>query len=180
MELQYAPECMIDLETTGTKPGSKILSLGATIFEPFTGVELAAFYATISQESCAAVGLVDDPDTMAWWAKQDNQARMEAFKGEHELHLTLTTFSAWFVLNNPRRSWAQGQDFDFPMLSAAYAACGLVVPWKFWDARDTRTAYEVLKFDALAVTREGTFHNALDDCRHQVICLTKAQRGEAP
>lgn len=177
----YPPHCMADCETTGTDPGCKVLSIGAVMFEPFTGVELSAFYATISVESSASVGLVDDPDTMEnFWGKQSNEARVEAFSGRYDLFATLNTFSDWFNQFDPYRIWAQGQDFDFPIIKAAYQACGLTPPWKFWIARDTRTAYETLQFDAAAVSRVGIFHQALDDARHQVVCLTKAQRGEQP
>jgi hypothetical protein len=77
--------------------------------------------------------------------------------------------------------WAQGANFDFPILEALYDRFEVPVPWKFWVARDTRSVYheaEVLAgwdrkaFDA---TREGTHHDALDDCRHQIAALTSAR-----
>jgi hypothetical protein len=63
---------------------------------------------------------------------------------------------------------------DVPILEAAFKACGLVVPWKFWDVRDTRTLYDVT---GVNVDRsQGTHHNALDDARAQAEAAAIAFR----
>jgi len=55
----------------------------------------------------------------------------------------LREFSAWFLdKNGYRKIWANGIDFDIPILAAAYTACNLEKPWKFYNARDVRTALD--------------------------------------
>ena len=49
-------------------------------------------------------------------------------------------------------------------------ALDVEAPWKYWDVRDTRTIYELARFDLRSLKRSnGVHHNALDDAKHQVI-----------
>lgn len=70
--------------------------------------------------------------------------------------------------------WSQGANFDEVLLSCAMRAVKVVPPWKFSDARDTRTAYDIAGFNSYAVKRAGTYHNALDDAKHQARCVQGA------
>jgi hypothetical protein len=73
-------ELMIDIETTGQKPGCKVLSLGAYGFDK-DGFP-TEFYKRFSIAKQDAEYLDDDQDTMAWWFKQGQDAMQEAFSGE--------------------------------------------------------------------------------------------------
>lgn len=157
-------DVMIDTETLGTTPGSAILSIGAVMFGPAgLGEE---FYAPISLVSCIEAGLTIDPGTVAWWMKQSDAARAAAFRDDAEsLQAVLEQFTCWLNLVDAERPWAHGANFDPPLLEAAYRACGMTPPWKFWNARDTRTLYDLA---GVRVDRaRGTHHNALDDARVQ-------------
>lgn len=169
-------DVMIDTETLGTAPGSAILSIGAVMFGPAgLGEE---FYAPISLASCTAAGLTIDPGTVAWWMKQSEAARAAAFRDDAEpLAAVLEQFTCWLNLVDAERPWAQGANFDPPLLEAAYRACGMTPPWKYWDVRDTRTLYDLA---GVRVDRaRGTHHNALDDARAQaeaaVVALQRLQ-----
>lgn len=169
-------DVMIDTETLGTTPGSAILSIGAVMFGPAgLGEE---FYAPISLASCTAAGLTIDPSTVAWWMKQSDAARAAAFRDDAEpLPAVLEQFTDWFNLVEAERPWAQGATFDPPLLEAAYRACGMTPPWKFWNVRDTRTLYDLA--DVKVDRARGTHHNALDDARAQaeaaVVALQRLQ-----
>jgi hypothetical protein len=45
-------------------------------------------------------------------------------------------------------------------------------PWAFYEDRDVRTIAELgrrlFDYEYRKVTFEGTVHNALDDCKHQI------------
>ena len=69
-------ELMIDIETTGQKPGCKVLSLGAYGFDK-DGFP-TEFYKRFSIAKQDAEDLDDDHDTMAWWFKQGQDARIQA------------------------------------------------------------------------------------------------------
>lgn len=169
-------DVMVDTETAGTTPGSAILSIGAVMFGPAgLGEE---FYAPISLASCTAVGLTIDPSTITWWMKQSDAARAAAFRDDAEpLPAVLEQFTVWFNLVEAERPWAQGANFDPPLLEAAYRACGMTPPWKYWAVRDTRTLYELA--DVKVDRARGTHHHALDDARAQaeaaVVALQRLQ-----
>ena len=59
-------------------------------------------------------------------------------------------------------------------LEAAARAVGKEAPWKFWDARDTRTVYGLAGFDPRSVPKSGVAHHALDDALYQVTCVQRA------
>ena len=42
--------------------------------------------------------------------------------------------------------------------------------------RDVRTAVDLLGINPKEFTRDGTYHNALDDCLHQIKYLTSGTK----
>lgn len=166
-------DAMIDIETLGKKPGAAVLSIGAVMFGA-TGLG-EAFYSPVLLQSCVAVGLKIDPETVAWWMKQSDEARDAAFRADAPaLPVVLLRFTEWFVAQQARYPWCHGATFDVPILDAAYEACGLPAPWKFYDVRDTRTLYDLV---GVKVDRSnGTHHNALDDARAQAEAAAAAFR----
>lgn len=166
-------DVMIDIETLGTAPGSAILSIGAVVFGP-EGLG-DTFYAPILLQSCVAVGLTIDPNTIAWWMQQSDEARAAAFKSDADaLSDVLEQFTCWFGLVGAERPWCHGATFDVPLLEVAYKACGLQAPWRFYNVRDTRTLYDL---SGVKVDRaQGTQHNALDDAIAQAEAAAKAMR----
>ena len=165
---------MLDLETLGTKPGCVILSIGAVMFDPKTGTLGEEFYTPVSSDDCVAQGLTIDPQTVAWWDKQTDEARMvltSSFdKHAPTLAEALTAFNQWLqthgVEKQHRLVWGNGASFDVPILDAAYEATSLVPPYEFWGSCCFRTMKNIYR-DVVAPPREGTHHNALADARHQ-------------
>lgn len=175
---------MIDLETLSTSPNAVILTLGAVKFNRTpvnsnsgapTLDSLNSFYRRIEIESCIAKGLVVSPDTEEWWRSQNSEARHEAMEHKDRIPLVqaLKEFSTWFL--GSKNVWSHGATFDCVILEHAYRACGLDVPWMFWDARDTRTLYDVsgvvLKDFAVKVQ-----HHALYDAYRQVLAALESLR----
>lgn len=165
---------MIDLETWGTAPGSAIRSIGAVVFDPFTRELGDEFYANISRESCVAAGLVVNPETEAWWAGQSKQAQDSLMVDQATLEDTMRDFVFWWRSVRGVFPWSQGANFDQPILEAALRAVGRSAPWKFWDSRCTRTAYDMGRFNPRSIKRIGTHHNALDDAKHQARCVQES------
>ena len=172
---------MLDLETLGTEPGCVVLSIGAVVFDPQTKDVGREFYVNICPDDSTDHGLKTDPRTVEWWSQQSQEAQ-DALKTDRRiLNEALDEFTAWlhhesgFSCEQPR-IWCQGATFDAPILEAAYKALGQWAPWKFWNVRDTRTVYDLADFDHNSIEREGTYHNALDDAKHQVLCVQRALR----
>lgn len=157
---------MIDLETLGLKPGRIILALGAACFgtdEPFR------FYAQISQTSCAHLGLTADPNTLAWWSNQTEEAQREALYGTQDITAVLQEFAEFLAeIEDDKyevRVWGNAASFDLKILEAAYIACGIPVPWKYYNEMCFRT----LKNLNIVPEPEfiGVKHYALADADHQ-------------
>lgn len=166
---------MIDIETLGTTPGSLILSIGAVAFDQ-RGVHHDKFaHWAIDPASCTAAGLTIDPATVAWWMRQSDAARAAAFsEGATHLSDVLQTLASWFLSHDCEQVWCHGATFDVPLLDAAYRAAALKAPWAFWNARCTRTLYELA---GVSPDRsKGTHHNALDDAINQAEAAVLAHR----
>lgn len=165
---------MLDLETFGTKPGSIISSIGACVFDPFGSGSGKTFYANIDIGSCLLAGLTIDPNTALWWSKQTKEAQDSLLINPQPLATVAQLFRDFWFENKCVEVWAQGSNFDPGLWEEASARVGIRAPWQFYNTRDTRTVYKTFKFDAKSVTRNGTYHNALDDAIHQVKCVQMA------
>ncbi|MEO2037995.1 MAG: 3'-5' exonuclease [Martelella sp.] len=166
---------MVDLETMGTAPGSAIVSIGAVSFDPEKGSIGEEFFRVVNLRSCERAGLTIDPDTVLWWLKQSEAARQQFDQqGAEDLPQVLGWLASWWRRQNGRFIWGHGANFDEPLLAWAFRATHVVAPWKYWDARCTRTIF--------ALTGErpdrsrGVHHNALDDARAQAKAVIRAYR----
>lgn len=166
---------MLDLETLGTRPGSVILSIGAAFFD-LDGRIGETFYRNISTKSCIERGLTVDERTQEWWRQQSDAARQSVLVDRRMLDDVVTDFASFFRSGGGVYVWAQGAAFDPPLWEAASLACGRPAPWKYFNHRDTRTAYALFGFDPRSLPREGVHHNALDDVLHQITCVAAAIR----
>lgn len=166
---------MCDLETLGTRPGSIIISIGATKFDE-NGPYGEPFYMRIDMQSCVDAGMLIDVDTIKWWMKQSDEARAEFQKESVELGYALANFGMWCDNEDAKdrdncncaniELWGNGANFDNSLLKAAYDKIGMEAPWEFWNDRCYRTLkamYPNIKLPK----REGTHHNALDDAISQ-------------
>lgn len=162
---------MIDIETTGTKPGCKVLSIGAFGFNQ-DGNQVE-FYARINHTKMEKLGLFDEPSTIDWWNRQDENTKAEAFGGTENPALVAAGFKTFFYQNFDSASkilkfsvWSCGIDFDFPILQEFFRILGMSLPWKFWQQNDYRTIRNQFNIKA----HEGNVekHNAIEDAKAQM------------
>lgn len=166
-------DVMIDLETLGTRPGSTILSIGAVEFSAEGTSTLGPeFYSVISRLSCEVAGLHEDPETLAWWAKQSTDAQYVLIEASDPpakpLYKVLWLFDRYLAQfkYDEVRVWGNGAAFDLPILAEAYHAVNMASSWKFYNERCHRTLKEL--YPEVTIDRVGgTHHNALDDARAQ-------------
>jgi DNA polymerase III alpha subunit (gram-positive type) len=174
-------EVMIDIETLATSPNSVILCIGALKFdrknlETPTLDKFDSFYQHIATDSCLAVGMEIDKNTLAWWEKQQKEIRDDAFgvdKERRDLKTVLTNFKEW--IGQSKVVWSHGATFDCVILQEAYKRVGLECPWKFWDVRDTRTLYDLGGITNADLPTEFK-HNAVHDCYRQIVGVHKSIR----
>ena len=185
-ELTVKPRCQVafDLETLGTSPDSKILSVGAVAVCAETG-RTVRFYSPCSIDS--QPGRATSPSTLKWWEGRTPEARtvLDAAKADNcaTLQETLETLTAWLGKLGETHdvyAWGNGSDFDVAMLNHAYQQFSGFVPWNFRHARDMRTLYDItlrLGMDIKSSTlRTGTHHNALDDAQFQSNVIMESLR----
>ena len=165
-------ELMIDIETTGTEPGCKVLSLGAFGFNK--AGEQVEFYRRFDHSKQGEVGLIDEENTIAWWSHPDRlAARAEAFNGKDDPAESLGEFKFWFYKNfstgysDQFKVWCNGLDFDFPILKEFLRRFGHSFPWPFHTQNDYHTVKNL--FPDIKV-HEGNVakHTALEDAKAQM------------
>lgn len=168
---------MVDLETMGKKPNAPIVSIGAVLFDPETGILGETFYAVVSLESAVSWGAEIDPSTVIWWLKQSSEARSaiandDVIKLDDAL-LMFTDFIEENVTGGRKKAqvWGNGATFDNTILRSSFDLACLDCPWDYWNDRDVRTMVELGKavgFDPkTSIPFEGDRHNALADAKHQ-------------
>lgn len=170
-------DVMLDLETWGTRPGCAIRSIGAVVFDPRSDRIGDEFYANVDTKSCKRLKLQLEPGTVAWWEDQSAEAKA-AFSQSPQLDIAdaISRFDKWFQSNRGLRVWCQGPNFDDVIIGAVYHALDANPPWRFFNSRCTRTVYDMARFDPRSIRRDGTYHNALDDAKHQARCVQAAMR----
>ena len=165
---------MLDLETMAVGPNAAVVQIGAIAFNLETGVRGPdVFLIDVDTQSCVELGGEIHPSTLHFWEK------LEGFKPHstpQPIMNALMALQRWFE-DRPdvKRVWSQGPSFDVAIMEGYFLKTGLMVPWRYSDARDTRTVYDLangLGWQKPAGT-EST-HNALGDCDRQIICLLSA------
>ena len=175
---------MIDLETAGTNSGSYLLSIGAQGFDDAT-CRLTDQY--FYQEIYLPPSLMYNrervnQDTIKWWEHTGPDfLRRCRLRGPHNVSLktAVARFSRFVLWNKLSEDlfYCKGASFDFPLLEYWFTYRQFSTPWQFSNERCARTLYREYGFDEKSVPFDGTPHNALDDCRHQIKCL-KLARGQ--
>lgn len=166
---------LIDIETTGTKVGSAIVSIGAVKFNK-NGI-YDRFKAEISVESCFDHNLdYVEEDTMEWTEDQEAEFTVDG----DPLPEVLTRFNKWLP-GGSYYVWAKSPSFDCRLLKEAYAQCGIEAPWNFWEQRDVRTANNFYMLatgnSAPEPNIEGTPHEPLHDAEVEALQVLISIRG---
>lgn len=156
---------MIDMETLATRADAVILSIGAVKFQRETDyIDDAAFYAICTVGS--QLNRHMSGSTLEWWMSQDAKAKA-IFSSPDKLPLSqaLAQLSEWSD-DEFRTLWANGADFDIPLILHALDTHNLKPLVRYYNHR----CYRTMKNEYTMVpqpTFEGTAHNALMDAIHQ-------------
>lgn len=153
---------MLDLETLGKSAGCAIVQIGACVFD-LDGVR-DEFEFSID---VATSPLRIEPETLAWWLRQDAAAIAAVFgspKGSHAR--ALTDFSNYWRDVKGEYLWSHGASFDPPILAYAYAHELMPEPWTYRAVRDTRTLF-AMSGESVIFIDSAVQHTALVDARAQ-------------
>lgn len=161
-------EVMLDLETMGNGPNAAIVAIGAVAFDPSKNKIGDTFYTPVDLASSVKSGGVMDPSTVQWWMKQSDEARDLFNQRMVTIETALAQFSDWLKELAPRDEihvWGNGSDFDNVILTSAYRATEIPLPWNFWNNRCYRSIKSL--HPEIQMSRQGTHHNALYDAESQ-------------
>lgn len=170
-----ATHAMIDLETMGVEPRSKILTIGAVKFDPWhpgKGV-WDEFYTRLDISAQEALGRTETPSTMDWWGRQEPAIIEEAFTDQDRLDPAgvMGALKQWFV--GCDKIWSQGIAFDIVMLEDLCRQVSQPIAWQFYEVEDCRTILNRMTYDPRKGQNKAA-HNALEDSRTQARALQEA------
>lgn len=172
-------EVMLDIETYSTEVNACIMTIGAIKFSRNSQLQemkdMDTFYRRITIESNKELFRDISNETIKWWSTQPEEASKEITIDENRMSLTqaLLEFKEWF--GDSEFVWSHGDDFDTVVVGTAMKDCGVDVPWKFWNTRDTRTLFDlagVRNYHLPTVCN----HHALYDCHRQITGVLMALR----
>jgi len=167
---------MIDLETLGVDPDCVILTVGAIKFDPYTDVEPhGGLYLRCNVDEQTSAGRSVDDNTLAWWAKQEDSVREEAFSDGDRVSMDELTKAINKFCVGLDYIWCQGPTFDFVILQHLYKQVGKPAPWNYWQIRDSRTLFGMMPKDPRKEIQEE-LHNALADCYYQAKCVQQSYK----
>jgi DNA polymerase III epsilon subunit-like protein len=140
-------DVMIDLETLDVLPTATILTIGAVKFDPFgddvKNPTCEKFYVRVDVDSCDRIGCTVSQSTLDWWANQSQAAQNEAFDPANRIPIEDALQQLYKFCWGAKRVWSHGVGFDLIILENLFRKVGRSIPWSFWEARDTRTLYDI-------------------------------------
>lgn len=172
---------MLDIETLGTGSNSLVLSIGAVEFG-LDGTTYRMFSVNLPVLEQIINPMVEvDIDTIKWWKSQSEEAKKallskKACKAVKEGLLLFYDFIKCF--ENPV-IWGNGCTFDNVILRNLFKSFNLSFPVNFWSDMDVRTVVQLAGYEKVnQVTGkfEGTKHDAIADCLHQVKLVTNGYK----
>ena len=169
---KYYPDLMVDIETLGNGPTSLILQIGACYFDRKTGDIGADFRQNIDINDSLDFGFKVDGPTIAFWLKQDTKNFLINAK---DVLTVLGNFKSF--ASRCKFAWAHAT-FDFPILTNAYNALGLELPFHYRKMRDLRTLVDLSNLDlnnwsSTNIDLGFLKHDALADCLYQIRYATE-------
>jgi len=171
-------DAMVDIETLDTRPSAVVLSIGVVLFnrrDPSVKMEelKLTFGLKEYRDAQIKVGRTVDKETVAWWKKQDADAKLIFRQGNvPSVEKALGELSAFLTQYDTKvLVWGNGASFDNTILVSLYRSFGMEAPWKFWNNRCFRTFKGEHGHIARPPAFAGVKHDAVDDARQQALYL---------
>lgn len=165
------PHMMIDLETLSTKNNAVITQIAAVVFEPNEIDILFTYEAYPDLNTQLGMNRHIDIDTIRWWLKQSEEARLNFDRVTSPLHKVCSEFCQTFLWEEIEGIWSHGSIFDIVILEDFMKDCGFKIPWDFRKVRDTRTLFSLIPTEMEKATVK---HSAIGDAMAQALTVQKA------
>lgn len=163
---------MLDLETFGNGKNACIVQIGACYFNRYTAEIGETLKLNVCAKSAVISGAEIDADTVYWWMSQDKLAQESVIATPREPIIpAMTRLNAF--LYNADEIWSHAT-FDFVIIIETFKRLGIKPSFRYQAARDIRTLVDLGNVKTKSLPREGTHHDALDDCKFQVKYCVEA------
>lgn len=160
----------IDIETLSLAPNALVLSIGAVVFSPQTGLG-ETFYEVLNryEQKNRRISI----QTTEWWLDLVQESSLPGALFNDVMAPVALTLQRLrdFCGVEPFEIWARGPQMDIVVLDSLYPDFGMRPPWKYDMVRDQRT---LCSFVPGSLPFQGTRHNALDDAKHQARGIIQA------
>lgn len=166
-------DVMLDLETLDTKSTAAVVQIGACYFDRETGNIGHTFKVNVRPDF---EDTTVSYDTIAWWLTQSDAARQSITDSPVDPLMAINSLSEFLQKGKAKYIWSHAT-FDVPILLHLYETWAKKFPIHYTKMRDIRTVMDLadVSLDDMP-QREGTHHDALDDCCYQVGYVTQALR----
>jgi len=172
-------DIMMDLETLSLDNNAVVTSIALVEFDLDTGVIGKKLEVSLDVLPQALNGGKIDEDTLKWWNEQSNEAKNALITAKRVKLLTGLEKVTDFITSchdklNDVRLWGNGISADNVWLRNLYRRHSVDFPLMYWCDKDVRTVVDLLPYKEVEIPFEGTKHNAIDDCIHQIkmVCVT--------
>lgn len=166
---------MLDIETLGTDQNAIVIAIGAQFFDPKTGELGASFYRKLNFQDQIDLGRKPTQSTIEFWLKQSKEAQVVFHEEGIDTSQALSEFVAFVKQNSEQfkcKPWGNGPSFDLTIMETLLGDFNVKLPWMFFNVRCLRTFKEYI-YDGKDLVREGVYHHALDDCKHQIKIISE-------
>lgn len=194
-------ELMMDVESLGTAMGAPVVTIGATLFDPYScdsGEALMARSMLVRIDLSDAIKYADGVDggTLRWWFEQQDEAikalvgndavsvqealtKLSRFCNERGAFVDNEFFDGLSSLPKACQFWAKDPDFDMRLMQHYYDHPGLEgkMPWKFWECCSVRTVQRLAwpnPDDRPTFDVPGVAHDARWDAVTQALTVQAA------
>ena len=161
---------MIDIETLGNRADALVVSIGAVFFDPKTGLSGAEFYRKLDFQDQIDKGRKPTQGTIEFWLNQSKEAQAVFHEKGINTSQALSEFVSFVSTNSEKmkcKPWGNGPSFDLTIMETLLNDFNVEHPWMFFNVRCLRTFKEYV-YNGKDLVREGVYHHALDDCKHQI------------
>lgn len=166
-------DVMFDLETFSRRPNAVICQIGACYFDRKTGEVFTHSELKINVNiGSYPKGFDIEGETLNWWFSQSR----EAFNSINKPPLVPAKMALEQLnrfLSGAENIWSN-LDFDPIIFQENLRLLKIEPRSSRRNFRDIRTVYKLAGVNLKHLDREGTEHDALDDCKHQIKGLVLA------
>lgn len=163
---------MIDIETLDILPTAVVLTIGAVRINKNLEID-DEFYIKLDIDNQMDASSTVSGSTVEWWGKQDMDVQNQTFGGTATMKEAADALDEFLTVKDKSMMWAQGSDFDFPILGNLFRNAGYKegVPWRFYRQCDLRTMLNFVTPEYYRFTDAAASHNALEDAKVQARAL---------